>query len=70
MTAEKAIHFAIFVFMLIGLSSLSAWVAYTYLNDNLILEIAGMALSWGTILLVLYASFSRAGWDWWSEKQL
>lgn len=68
MTAEKAIHFAIFVFMLIGLSSLSAWVAYTYLNDNLILEIAGMALSWGTILLVLYASFSKAGWDWWSRK--
>ncbi len=68
MTAEKAIHFAIFVFMLIGLSSLSAWVAYTYLQGNLILEIAGMALSWGTILLVLYVSFNRAGWDWWSKK--
>jgi len=68
LTAEKAIHFAIFVFMLIGLSSLSAWVAFTYLNDNLILEIAGMALSWGTILLVLYVSFNRARWDWWSRK--
>ena len=68
MTTEKAIHFVIFVFMLIGLSSLSAWVAYTYLQGNLILEIAGMALSWGTILLVLYASFSRAGWGWWSEN--
>jgi hypothetical protein len=68
LTAEKAIHFAIFVFMLIGLSSLSAWVAYTYLHDNLILEIAGMALSWGTILLVLYVSFNRARWDWWSRK--
>ncbi len=68
LTAEKAIHFAIFVFMLIGLSSLSAWVSYTYLHDTLILEIAGMALSWGTILLVLYVSFSRAHWDWWGRQ--
>jgi hypothetical protein len=68
LTAEKAIHFAIFVFLLIGLSSLSAWVSYTYLQNTLILEIAGMALSWGTILLVLYVSFSRAHWDWWSRQ--
>jgi hypothetical protein len=68
LTAEKAIHFAIFVFMLIGLSSLSAWVAYTYLHDNLILEIAGIALSWGTILLVLYLGFNKAGWGWWRPK--
>ena len=68
MTTETAIHFAIFVFILVGLSSLSAWASYTYLHDNLILEIAGMALSWGTILLVLYVGFSRAGWDWWRPK--
>jgi hypothetical protein len=65
LTGETAIHFAIFVFILIGLSSLSAWVSYTYLNNNLILEIAGMALSWGVILLVLYVGFNRAGWNWW-----
>jgi hypothetical protein len=68
LTAERAIHFAIFVFLLIGLSSLSAWVSYTYLQNTLILEIAGMALSWGTILLVLYVSFSRAHWNWWSKQ--
>jgi len=67
-TAERAIHFAIFVFLLIGLSSLSAWVSYTYLQNTLILEIAGMALSWGTILLILYVAFSVAHWDWWSRK--
>ena len=68
-TAERAIHFAIFVFLLIGLSSLSAWVSYTYLQSTLILEIAGMALSWGTILLVLYVSFLKLHWDWWTEKR-
>ena len=68
MTAETAIHFTIFVLTLTGLSSLSAWASYTYLKDNLILEIAGMALSWGMILLVLYVGFSRAGWDWWRPK--
>ena len=34
LTAERAIHFAIFVFLLIGLSSLSAWVSYTYLTGH------------------------------------
>jgi hypothetical protein len=54
--------------MLVGLSSLSAWASYTYLHDNLILEIAGMALSWGMILLVLYLGFNKAGWGWWRPK--
>jgi hypothetical protein len=68
MTAERAIHFAIFVFLLVGLGSVSAWVSYTYLGGTLILEIAGIALSWGVILLVLYASFSVLKWDWWSTR--
>jgi hypothetical protein len=66
-TAERAIHIAIFVFLLIGLSSVSAWVSYAYLHD-LILEIAGIALSWGVILLALYVSFSALQWDWWNVK--
>lgn len=69
LTAEKAIHFAIFVFLLIGLCSLSAWASYTYLIGTLILAIAGMALSWGVILLVLYVSFRVLKWDWWGKKQ-
>jgi hypothetical protein len=68
MTAERAIHLAIFVFLLIGLSSVSAWASYTYLHDTLILEIAGIALSWGLILLVLYVGFSALEWDWWTIK--
>jgi hypothetical protein len=55
-----------FALLLIGLSSVSAWVSYTYLNGTLILEIAGIALSWGIILLVLYVGFKQLNWDWWS----
>jgi len=66
---ERAIHFGIFILLLIGLCSLSAWVSYTYLGATLILEIAGMALSWGTILLILYVGFLRLHWDWWTEKR-
>jgi hypothetical protein len=61
------IHLGIFILMLIGLCSVSAWVSYAYLGGTLILEIAGIALSWGTILLVLYVSFTKLGWDWWTE---
>jgi hypothetical protein len=52
----------------IGLCSVSAWVSYEFLSD-LILKIAGIALSWGTILLVLYVGFTRLGWDWWTERK-
>jgi hypothetical protein len=69
LAGERAIHFAIFVLVLIGLSSLSAWVSYEYLRENLILEIAGITLSWGTILLVLYVGFIKLRWDWWSERK-
>lgn len=69
MTAERAIHFAIFALVLIGLGSVSAWACYTYLFPQLILEIAGITLSWGTILLVLYVGFGKLGWDWWSQRK-
>jgi hypothetical protein len=49
-----------------GLCGVSAWASYTYLNENLILEIAGIALSWGVILLILYLGFKHLDWDWWS----
>jgi hypothetical protein len=69
LTAERAIHFGIFILLLIGLSSVSAWVCYTYLGQ-LILQIAGITLSWGIILLVLYVGFTQLKWDWWTQKSV
>ncbi len=67
MTTERAIHVLIFVLLLFGLWIVSAWVSYTYLiNENLILAIAGIPLSWGIILLLLYVAFKRLDWKWWS----
>jgi hypothetical protein len=65
--AERIIHIAVFVLLLIGFWSLSAWASLTYLNANIILEIAGFTLSWGVILLVLYLGFKKLGWNWWSS---
>ena len=65
MGAEKALHVAMFTLMLVGLCGISAWGCYTYV-ENLILKFAGIALSWGVILLILYVSFKRLGWEWWS----
>ena len=65
-TAERTIRMLIFVLLLSGLSAISAWASYTYLNDNLVLAIAGIPLSWGIILLVLYITFKKLNWDWWN----
>jgi hypothetical protein len=65
MPGERAIHIAIFIFILIGLCSLSAWISYAYLKE-LVLQIAAIALSWGVTLLVLYVGFKALDWDWWS----
>jgi len=65
MGAERAIHFAMFILLLVGLCGISAWASYTYVNIDL-LRIAGIALSWGVILLVLYVGFRVLDWDWWS----
>jgi hypothetical protein len=66
LTAERAIHMAVFPLLLVGFRSISAWASLTYLSDNWILEIAGITLSWGIILLILYVSFKKLGWNWWS----
>ncbi len=65
MPGERAIHIAIFIFILIGLCSLSAWISYAYLKE-LVLQIAAIALSWGVTLLVLYVGFKALNWNWWS----
>jgi hypothetical protein len=66
LTVERAIHFVMFSLILVGLCGVSAWAGYTYLSGNLVLEIAGIALSWGVILLILYLGFKYVDWDWWS----
>ena len=66
MTAERAIHVAMFILLLVGLCAISAWASYSYLSGNLILEVAGIALSWGLILSILYLGFKKLDWDWWS----
>jgi hypothetical protein len=44
---------------------MSAWAGYTYLSEP-ILKVASIPLSWGIILLILYVSFKKLGWNWWS----
>jgi len=66
LTAERGIHVAVFALLLVGFWSVSAWASLTYLSDNVILEIAGLTLSWVIILLILYVSFKKLGWNWWS----
>jgi len=65
LTAERAIHAAAFALLLVGLIALSGWASYIYIDDW-ILKIAAIALSWGIILLILYVSFEKLGWNWWS----
>ena len=65
LTVERAIHFATFILILVGLCGISAWTSYTY-GPNDLLKIAGIALSWGVILLILYLGFKKLDWDWWS----
>lgn len=64
-TAERAIQFAMFILILVGLCALSAWASYTYLSENVILEASAIALSWGVILLILYIGFKKLDWEWW-----
>jgi hypothetical protein len=66
MISERAIHAGIFVLLLVGLTILTSWASYTYLQSNLLLVIGSISLGWGIILLVMYLSFKRLGWDWWS----
>ena len=64
LAGETAIHIAIFILFLIGLCGISGYVINTYAGNSL-LAIAGIALSWGLILLVLYAVFKTLDWKWW-----
>jgi len=65
LTVERAIHFATFTLILVGLCGVSAWTSYAYVPNDL-LKIASITLSWGVILLILYLGFKYLDWDWWS----
>jgi hypothetical protein len=66
LSAERLIHVGIFFLLLVGLTVLTAWAVYVYLHSSIALTIAGVALSWGLILLLLYVLFKRLNWKWWS----
>jgi hypothetical protein len=61
---ERTIHIAIFLLFLIGLCGISGYIIGTYAGNG-VLTIAGIALSWGLILLALYTIFKALGWKWW-----
>ncbi len=65
MPGERAIQVGVFILILVGLCALSAWASYAYLKEELVLQIAAIALSWGATLLVLYVAFKALGWKWW-----
>ena len=64
LAVERAIRVAIFILLLAGLCGISGWVIYSAANNN-VLSIAGIALTWGIILLVLYVGFRALKWEWW-----
>ena len=65
LNAERAIHAAVFVLLLIGLCTITGWESYQYITD-FALKLAGITLSWGIILLSLYVIFRKLDWRWWS----
>jgi hypothetical protein len=64
LAGERAIHVAIFILLLAGLCGVSGWIIYSSAQNSL-LSIAGIALSWGIILLILYVGFRALDWKWW-----
>lgn len=67
MTAERAIHAAVFALLLVGLWTISGWASYTYIEND-ILKIGGITLSWGIILLIMYVAFRKLNWRWWTSS--
>jgi hypothetical protein len=65
MDVEHVIHSAVFVLLIVGLYIISGWVCYQYIGE-LVLNIAGISLSWAVILLALYLAFKKLDWGWWS----
>ena len=64
LAGERALHVTIFLLLLIGICGISGGIIYSSVPDPL-LRIAGIALIWGIILLVLYVGFRALNWKWW-----
>jgi hypothetical protein len=62
---KNAIYFFIFVFILVGVFGITAWVALDQF-EGAVLSYAVIAFIWGITLAILYLIFDKAGWDWWS----
>jgi len=65
MIVERGIHATVFILILVGLFAVSGWASFRLIETELALQISGIALSWGIILLTLYVVFRKAGWRWW-----
>jgi phosphatidylserine synthase len=64
---EKIIYSAVFLLFLIGACGLTAYAFYAVIKDLYSpVFYAGIAITWGVILLVLYLVFERQDWKWWS----
>ncbi len=63
MTVKSAIYFFVFVFILVGVFGITAWVALNQVNPPL--SYAVIAFLWGITLAILYLAFDKSGWDWW-----
>ncbi len=63
---ERGIQAMVFILLLIGLFIVTGWASYQYIEE-VGLKIAGIAISWAVILLVLYVIFQKLEWDWWNN---
>jgi len=63
LTVKTAIYFFVFVFILVGVFGISAWVALQNIESPL--SYAVIAFLWGITLAILYLAFEKADWDWW-----
>ena len=65
LTVRKTIYFFVFVFTLVGVFGISAWVAIYNVPSPL--SYAVIAFLWGITLAILYLVFEKADWDWWGS---
>ena len=65
MTIKSAIYFFVFVFILVGVYGITAWIALTTIETPL--SYAVIAFLWGITLAILYLAFDKADWDWWES---
>ncbi len=63
--SERALHLAMFFLIFAGVSILTGWASFSYIEDW-VLKIGAAALIWGLTLLVLYLVFNKLEWRWWT----